>query len=130
MKTFLIFAALIISPIQAVAQFVPTLDSAPRVCPDQPPQPDWMENADIRDAHKVILVQVMYRAQSMQAIVETGDCSCETRFPSWEDASEYYLENYADLDRHEILARTSDYLRTASELRRIAMPICKAVGNW
>lgn len=130
MKTIMFLAALVISPIQAAAQFVPTLDSQPRVCPDQPPQPDWMENADVRDAHKVILVQQMYRAQGLRAVVESGDCTCSTRFPSWEHASGYYLENYAGLDRHEILARTSEYSRIANELRLQAKDICEAQGNW
>jgi len=121
---------LVLSPVAAVAQFVPTLDSEPRVCPDQPPRPDWMENAHVRDAHKNILVQQMYRAQGLNAVVDTGDCSCETRFPSWDAVSEYYFENYAGLDRHEILERTSEYSRTANELRFAAKSICEEQGNW
>lgn len=123
-------AILAISPVAAAAQFVPTLDSAPRVCPDRPPRPDWIVNADVREAHKMNLVQEMYRAQSLQAVVEAGECSCETRFPSWDDASAYYFEHYSGLSRHEILDRTSEYRRTANELRQEAMPICESQGNW
>lgn len=128
-KTSLI-AVLVLSPIPAAAQFVPTLDPEPRVCPDRPPRPDWMENAHVRDAHKNILVQQMYRAQGLNAVVETGDCSCETRFPSWSAVSDYYFENYAGLDRHEILERTSDYSGTANELRPTARAICEEQENW
>ena len=82
-STLLVALALAVTaPLTATAQFIPTLGSdTPRICPEQPPRPDWIENINFRDADKAILVQEMYRAQSMQAVADTGDCSCETRYP-------------------------------------------------
>ena len=82
-STLLVALALAVTaPLTATAQFIPTLGSdTPRICPEQPPRPDWIENINFRDADKAILVQEMYRAQSMQAVADTGDCSCETRHP-------------------------------------------------
>ncbi|ATG37966.1 MAG: hypothetical protein HEP70_19285 [Rhodobiaceae bacterium] len=126
-----IFLCLALSiPTAAAAQFVPSAGSAPRICPNRIAMPDWLVNFDVKDAHKINLVQEMYRAQSMTAIVETGDCSCETRFPSWTAASDYYFAHYAGMNRHEILERTSEYRRTANEQRRAAQPVCEAQGNW
>lgn len=114
----------------ASAQFVPTLDGQDRVCPGRPQQPAWIEAGDVRDAHKGRLVQEMYRAQSLRAVTESGDCSCASRFPSWTSAESDYLATYAGLDRHAILAATSDYKRTANGYRQEAMAICRAQGNW
>lgn len=132
-STLLVALALAVTaPPTATAQFVPTLGSdTPRICPEQPPRPDWIENINFRDADKAILVQEMYRAQSMQAVADTGDCSCETRYPRWDAAEAYYFENYALLkERWPLMERTSEYRRTANEYRRIAIPICREQGNW
>ena len=129
MKPALLSLAVLIPSI-ASADLVPTLTNAPRICPDRPAKPDWMTNFNVKDAHKVNLVEEMYRAQSLRAVVESGDCTCATRFPSWAAASDYYFANYAGLGRHEILDRTSDYRRTANVHRRAAQPICEAQGNW
>ena len=115
----------------AEAQMVPTLGSdTPRACPEQPPQPEWVDNIPLRESHNKLLIQQMYRAQSMQAVADSGDCSCETRFPSWEQTETQFLETHAGLDRWEASERTEEYRATANEYRRIAMPICKKQGNW
>ena len=125
----LLLALMIVLPSAAVAQFVPTLDGKPRACPNRPAEPAWF-NGNVRNAHKVILVQQMYRAQSLRAVVESGECSCDTRFPSWDGANAYFQANYSDLDRHDILDRTSEYRRTADEYRLDARDICRRQGNW
>ncbi|SFQ68506.1 hypothetical protein SAMN05421853_12111 [Roseivivax halotolerans] len=130
MMKHILLSMTLLAPTVAAANFVPNLDDTPRICGDRPAKPDWMIDFNVKDAHKVNLVEEMYRAQSLGAVVETGDCSCSTRFPSWAAASDYYFANYAGLGRHEILARTSDYRRTANVHRRAAEPICKAEGNW
>lgn len=129
----LIFAATlaVVVPLDATAQFLPTAETgAPRICPDQPARPDWIENIDPRDAHKGQLVQMMYRAQGMQAVVDAGSCGCETRFPSWDVAQEYYLENYARLERYDTQQRTAEYRRIANDYSKIARPICELESNW
>jgi hypothetical protein len=115
----------------ASAQITPTLGSeTPRVCPDQPPQPEWVDRIPLREAQNKVLIQQMYRAQSMQAVAESGDCSCETRFPSWATVETIFLEAYANLDRWGATERTEQYRDIANENRRVAKPICEQQGNW
>lgn len=116
----------------AWAQFVPTLGSdTPRVCPDQPLQPDWIENIAPRDAHRGNLVQEIYRAHSMQAVIDAGDCACDIRFPTWEAAEAVYAESYSGIkDRWEIIDLTSEYSKSANDFRRVAKPLCEEQGNW
>ncbi|CUH60768.1 MULTISPECIES: hypothetical protein [Alphaproteobacteria] len=119
-------------PTAGVAErnLVPTLEHQPDVCPDQPPEPQWMQDIDIRESHKRLLIQQIYRAQSMQRIVEAQSCECPTRYPSWVAAERVYVERFASSEYWDIVEATSDYRRQANELRREAMPICQAAGNW
>ncbi len=114
----------------AERNLVPTLDNQPDVCPDQPPEPKWMQDIDIRESHKRLLIQQIYRAQSMQRIVEAQNCECATRYPSWDNAESVYVELYASSEYWDIVEATSAYRRHANEIRREAMPICEAAGNW
>lgn len=116
----------------AAAQFIPTIGEEPvyEFCQDRPARPEWIENIEPKEAHYGQLVQMMYRAQSLRAVVESGECSCETRYPSWDDAQVYYYEHYSDLERWEVLERTNEYSRSANEFRRAARPVCEAAGNW
>jgi hypothetical protein len=114
----------------AERNLIPTLDSQPDVCPEQPPEPDWMQNIDVRDSYKRLLVQQIYRAQSMQRIVERQDCACPTRYPAWDNAEAVFFEDFAAAEYWDIVEATSDYRRVANELRPEAVPICEAAGNW
>lgn len=134
MKFLTIIALTITIPNVALAQFVPTLGgNTLRICPDRPSEPGWVENIGVRESYKVLLLRVMYRAQSMQQIADTGDCSCETRFPSWDTVNVYYLEHYADIpfeERWKFTELRAEYNQTANEYRRISMPICQEQGKW
>lgn len=100
-------------------------------CADRPARPMIVEDMPFREAHRGILIQRMYSASALSSVVEDQDCSCDTRFPAWDATVEQYLELYAGIeDRHEILALTSDFRRTASDMRKLARPICIEVGNW
>lgn len=114
----------------AERSLIPTLDNQPDVCPDQPPEPQWMQELDVRESHKRLLTQQIYRAQSMQRIVEVKSCECPTRFPSWEAAEDVFVEHFAASEYWDIVEATSTYRRQANELRREAMQICEAAGNW
>ena len=114
----------------AERSLIPTLDNQPDVCPDQPPEPQWMQDINVRESHKRLLIQQIYRAQSMQRIVEAQSCECHTRYPSWEAAEGVFVEHYAASEYWDIVETTSAYRRQANELRREAMPICEAAGNW
>lgn len=122
----------LVAPSVAVAErnLVPTLKIQFDVCEDRPLQPDWATNIETRDANRARLIQQIYRAQSMERIVEAGDCSCGTRFPTWAAAEESYFERFAAADRNELREAISEYSRTANELRQTAKPICEAQGNW
>ncbi|GGM17965.1 hypothetical protein GCM10011534_45020 [Pseudooceanicola nanhaiensis] len=114
----------------AERNLVPTLDNHPDVCPDQPPEPEWMQNIDVRESYKRLLIQQIYRDESMQSIVDAQNCDCPTRFPSWEAAERVYVERFASSEYWDVVEATSAYRRQANELRRAAMPICEAAGNW
>ena len=114
----------------AERNLIPTLENQPDVCPNQLPEPEWMQNIDVRESHKRLLIQQIYRAQSMQRIVEAQSCECPTRYPSWEAAEGVFVENFAASEYWDIVEATSEYRRQANELRREAMPICEAAGNW
>lgn len=114
----------------AERNLIPTLDNQPDVCPDQPPEPLWMQDIDVRESHKRLLIQQIYRAQSMQRIVAAQSCECPTRYPSWAAAERVYIERFTSSEYWDIVEATSEYRRQANELRHEAMPICEAVGNW
>ena len=114
----------------AERNLIPTLDNQPDVCPDQPPEPQWMQDIDVRESHKRLLIQQIYRAQSLQRIVEAQSCECPTRYPSWDPAEGIFVKHFAASEYWDIVEATSEYRRQANELRREAMPICEAAGNW
>ena len=121
---------LVAPPLMAERDLIPSLESIPDVCSERPNEPDWMENIALRDAYQRVLVQDIYRAQSMQRVVETGSCDCATRFPTWDSAEGTFRENHADADRSEMLQASDTYNRHANDLRPQAQAICEAAGNW
>ncbi len=114
----------------AERNLVPTLDNRPDVCPDQPPEPHWMQNINVRESYKRLLIQQIYRAQSMQRIVDAQNCECPMRYPSWEAAERVFFERFTSSEYWDIVEATSAYRRQANELRLVAMPICEPAGNW
>lgn len=123
---------LLVSALGAVADrsLVPALEDHPDVCPEQPAEPGWMRDFPAREAHKRLLVQQIYRAQSMERIINAQACSCPTRYPPWDAAERVYFDSYAAADDWAIVEAISDYRRRANASRLRAMPICEAVGNW
>jgi hypothetical protein len=128
---FIAIAALVTPrPIVAEQDLVPRLDSTSDTCPGRPSEPQWMQEIGIRDAYRRVLVQDIYRAQSLARIVEADDCSCEMRFPAWDVAEAEFLERFATAERWEMLEASDAYGREANALRPQAMAICEAAGNW
>ena len=70
----------------AERNFVPPKDSASNISPNRPKEPQMRQDVGVRDAHRRVLVQDIYLAQSLERIVEVGECPCETRFPVWDVA--------------------------------------------
>jgi hypothetical protein len=89
-----------------------------------------MQNITVREAYRRVLVQDIYRAQNLERIVETGSCTCDTRFPSWEAAETEFRERFNTAERWEMLEASDTYNRRANALRPDAMAICEAEGNW
>ena len=125
-----IVLGLIAPPLLAERNLIPSLESSPDVCSERPSEPDWMENIALRDAYQRVLVQDIYRAQSMERVVETGSCDCAARFPTWDSAEGTFRENHAGANRSEMLQASDIYNRRANELRPQAQAICEAAGNW
>ena len=117
-------------PAMAQADLVPSLGSGQDICSDRPSEPEWMQSIGLREAYKRVLVQDIYRARSLERIVATGSCSCETRFPTWEAAAAEFRDRFGAAERWEMLEASEDYNRNANALRSEAMEICNAEGNW
>ena len=132
MRTALLVFSIAVAGFPAAAErdLVPSLDSASDVCINRPAEPEWMQNITVREAYKRVLVQDIYRAQNLEHIVETGSCTCDTRFPTWEAAETEFRERFATAERWEMLEASDAYNRRANALRPEAMAICKAAGNW
>ena len=114
----------------AERNLIPTLDNRPDACPEQSPEPEWMQNIDVRESYKRLLIQQIYRAESMKRIVDAQSCDCPIRYPTWEATVRVYTERYASSEYWDVVEATSKYRRQANELRSAAMPICEAAGNW
>lgn len=134
MKRFVVFTSVVVTGIatnvSAERNLIPTLDNQADVCVEQPPEPEWMQNIAVRDSHKRLLVQQIYRAQSMQHIVEAQNCACSTRYPSWEAAETAYFETFGSAEYWDVVEATANYRQRANNLRRNAMQTCEAAGNW
>ena len=118
------------APAFAERNLVPTLERSFDVCPDRPVEPSWMQVVPLRQAYQRVLVQDIYRAQNLKRIVESDNCDCETRFPSWDAAEAVFREVHASEERWEMLEASDAYNRRANDVRLDAKAICEAAGNW
>ncbi len=118
------------SPSSAERNLVPSLERSFDVCPDRPPEPEWMQNIPLRQAYQRVLVQDIYRAQNLERIVETASCDCEIHFPSWDAAEAMFRERHASDERWEMLEASDAYNRRANNVGLEAKAICEAAGNW
>ena len=129
-KSFLI-AASILSPTLAISQgLVSTLEREFDVCQNRPPQPQWIDDLPSREAFKGAVIQMIYRAQSYQRVVEAGDCSCETLYPTWDTAVQRFNDTYLNSDRNQLREARSDFRDQANEMRDAAKALCEEAGNW
>ena len=122
--------SLLAVPAFAERNLVPTLARSFNVCPDRAAEPVWMQEIPLRQAYQRVLVQDIYRAQNLERIVETENCDCENRFPSWDAAEAVFRERHASDERWEMLEASDSYNRRANDVRLEAKAICEAAGNW
>ncbi|MEM7664034.1 MAG: hypothetical protein AAF292_17470 [Pseudomonadota bacterium] len=118
------------APAFAEPNLVPTLEHSFNVCPDRPAEPVWMQEIPLRQVYQRVLVQDIYRTQNFERIVESGNCDCDTRFPSWDAAEGVFRERHASDERWEMLEASDAYNRRANDVRLEAKAICDAAGNW
>lgn len=110
-----------------------TVEMAPqqyRICNDRPTRPAWMDEIHPREAYKALTLMRLYELRAWEAIRASGDCGCDVRFPSWEDASEEFEEQYAALTQAE---QTQIRLALRDEQNQIAREVqdlCEAQGTW
>ncbi|MEM9360358.1 MAG: hypothetical protein AAGB04_29620 [Pseudomonadota bacterium] len=92
-----------LSPALAPAQgLVPTLNSEYDFCRSRPAEPEWMAELPSRERYKRLVIQTIYRAQGVERVVEAQECSCETRFPTWDNAVQHFNDNYLGGDRNRL----------------------------
>lgn len=111
-------------------EMVPTMDREPEFCEDRPTEPDWMGSLPSRESYKRLVIQTIYRAQNVERVVAAGECSCATRFPSWDAAVQHFNDNYLGADRSRLREANNEYLERFNELRQPARLICEAEGHW
>ena len=128
---FTLALAIVLSGGPAKAQLASEPGDELLVCPDRPPEPELVSNMELKESHKAILIQRMYRATSYVAILEAGECSCANRFPTWDTVVDYYLANYARLEaRFEIQERSKYYRNSIDQNRPAVRELCIAQDNW
>ena len=110
-----------------------TVDMSPqkyRICNDRPARPTWMDEINPREAYKALTLMDLYELRAWEQIVETGNCACDVRFPSWEDASEEFDEKHLLDSAAEHTTAQRDIRRQRNDLRLAVQEICEAQGNW
>ncbi|WP_197922646.1 hypothetical protein [Thiosulfatihalobacter marinus] len=110
-----------------------TVDMSPqqyRICNDRPARPTWMDEVHPREAYKALTLMDLYELRAWEQIVETGNCSCDVRFPKWEEASEEFNERYLMASVEEHTAAQRDIRQRRNDLRHAVQDLCEAQGNW
>lgn len=110
-----------------------TLSMAPqryRICNDRPPRPEWVDTLTPRQAYRAVTLMELYELRAFEAIIETRDCSCGTRFPAWDVAEAEYQREVQMLSSSQHTQIQRDWRRQAAALRHKAQPVCEAQGNW
>ncbi|MEP3921117.1 hypothetical protein [Ascidiaceihabitans sp.] len=124
-------AFILVLPATAWSQgLIPTMEREFEFCEDRPTEPEWMQNLHVREADKRLTVQYIYRFQSAERVIEAGECSCATRFPSWDVAVQHFNDNFLTGDRNDLREATADFQRRYNELRPDARDICEREGHW
>ena len=123
--------AIAMSPAVLPAEgLVPTIGSDFEFCQDRPVEPEWMTELPSRESYKRFVIQTIYRAQGVERVVEAQNCSCETRFPTWDTAVQRFNDNYLGGDRNALREAEEEHFDRYNELRPAARALCEPAGNW
>ena len=127
----LLLASLLLSPSVLSAQgLIPTMDRQFEFCEDRPDEPEWLQNMHVREGHKRLLIQAIYRLQSYERVEQAGNCSCATLYPSWDAAIQVFNDNYLQYDRHETLDTRREFQDRSNALRESQRDLCEPIGHW
>ncbi|WP_071796438.1 hypothetical protein [Natronohydrobacter thiooxidans] len=94
-----------------------------------PGRPDWLVEMNPATTNERMIVHGMQRLRWKQAVVESGECSCELRYPDWAAIISDFNENYALLDRQAMFEIDMAYHDKAAALRAEAAAICHEHGR-
>ena len=129
-RALLIFLIVFHPSISYSQGLVPTMEQTFEFCQERPSEPEWIGNLPSRENYKRLMIQTIYRAQGLERVVEAGECSCATRFPSWDAAVQHFNDRYLGADRNVMREAEDRYLTLVNQLRLAAREICEAEGNW
>jgi hypothetical protein len=101
-----------------------------RICNDRPSRPVWMDEVHVREAYKALTLMDLYELRAWEKIAEEGDCSCETRFPSWDAAEDEFNSTYLEAPAADHTVAQREIRRQRNDLRHAVQIICEAQGNW
>ncbi|MGO4916007.1 hypothetical protein [Pseudogemmobacter sp. W21_MBD1_M6] len=101
-----------------------------RICNDRPARPTWMDDINPREAYKATALMELYEIRTWEAIMATGDCGCDVRFPAWDSVDGEYHEAYAGYTQAEHSALRRDWIAMRKQLEPQVREICEAQGNW
>lgn len=133
MKKLTVCLAATIGLLPALASaegLVPTMESEFDFCQDRPVEPEWMSELPSRERYKRLVIQTIYRAQGLERVVAAEECSCETRYPSWDTAVQHFNDNYLGGDRNALREAEEEHFDRFTDLRSTARSLCEAEGNW
>lgn len=101
-----------------------------RICNDRPPRPAWMDELHPREAYKALTLMDLYELRAWEQIAAKDDCSCEIRYPGWDEVSEEYHERYAAYSNAEHTQAQLEIRQLRNDLRSGVRKVCEAQGNW
>lgn len=91
------------------------------------PTPAWTLGLTVREGHRALLLQQIYRAMAAEAVVEAQSCTCENRYPSWDAADSIYQERYHSLDMFEHQRIGREYNQHYNRFRRDMLDLCETL---
>ena len=131
LPTVIVSAAISLIPALAPAQgLVPTLNNEYDFCQSRPAEPEWMAELPSRERYKRLVIQTIYQAQGVERVVEAQECSCDTRFPSWDTAVQHFNDHSPGGDRTALREAEEEHFDRYNDLRSAARELCEAEGNW
>ena len=112
---------------------LPDLAAEPEnsLCPEAPARPEWA----VRPKPGTQLSQAglgneLYRLQGYRNVVEAGRCTCDLRFPSWDEITRIIETEFATVTRMEFHAAMPDIRKATKAYRLEAREICRAADLW